>query len=159
MRVAALGLCAAALLARAAALSARAVDPFLPARTFAVASRSPARPCMPRAACTRIPCTRLHTVRPSRSTSQPSPQSDALTTDSAELDSPRAVYLIHGPYTSQVSAHTRFRAMCDFSICRRPQQHCPSPTQERTRAQVKFLWCAVCALARLTGLAMARWLG
>ena len=72
--------------------------------------------------------------------------------------SPSHVYLIHGPYTSQVSAHTRFRAMCDFSICRRPQQHCPSPTQER-RAQVKFLWCAVCALARLMGLGLWRWHG
>jgi len=71
--------------------------------------------------------------------------------------SPSHVYLIHSPYTSQVSAHTRFRAMCDFSICRRPQQHCPPPIHRRAR--VKFLWCAVCALARLTGLAMARRLG
>ena len=59
--------------------------------------------------------------------------------------SPSCVYLIHGPYTSQVSAHTRFRAMRDFSICRRSQQHCPPPAQRRAR--VKFLWCAVCALA------------
>ena len=64
--------------------------------------------------------------------------------------SPSCVYLIHGPYTSQVSAHTRFRAMRDFSICRRSQQHCPPPAQRRAR--VKFLWCAVfvrCALSRL----------
>ena len=59
--------------------------------------------------------------------------------------SPSHVYLIHGPYTSQVSAHTRFRVMRDFSICRRSQQHCPPPAQRR--AGVKFLWCAVCALA------------